>query len=62
MQYRIINYSHHAVHYIPMTYSFYNWKFAPFVQNLFVPCEKVGTSDKGKIYKSWLVKEQHESM
>lgn len=30
MQYRIINYSPHAVHYIPMTYLFYNWKFIIF--------------------------------
>lgn len=26
----IINYSHHAVHYIPRTYASYNWKFVPF--------------------------------
>ena len=26
----IINYSHHAVHYIPMIYLFYNWKFISF--------------------------------
>ena len=25
MQYSIINYSHHTIHYIPMT--FYNWRF-----------------------------------
>ena len=25
-----INYSHHAVNYIPMTYLFYNWKSVPF--------------------------------
>ena len=30
MQYGIISYSHHAVHYIPMTYLFYNWKFMLF--------------------------------
>ena len=30
MQYRIINYSHQAVHYIPLTYVFYNWKRVPF--------------------------------
>ena len=28
--YNIINYSHHAVHYIPRTCLFYNWKFVPF--------------------------------
>ena len=28
--YIIINYSHHAVHYIPVTYLFNNWKFVPF--------------------------------
>ena len=27
MQYSIINYSHHAVHYILMSYLFYNWRF-----------------------------------
>ena len=26
MQYNIINYSHYAVFYIPVTYLFYNWK------------------------------------
>ena len=26
MQYSIINYSHHAGHYIPVTYLYYNWK------------------------------------
>ena len=26
----IIDYSHDAVHYIPMAYLFYNWKFVPF--------------------------------
>ena len=30
MHYSIINYSHHAIHYIPMTYFFYNWKPVPF--------------------------------
>ena len=30
MQYSISNYSHHTVHYIPMIYLFYNWKFVPF--------------------------------
>ena len=30
MQYSIINYSHHAIRYIPRTYLFYNWKFVPF--------------------------------
>ena len=30
MQYSIINYRHHAVHYIPMTHVFYNWTFSPF--------------------------------
>ena len=30
MWYNTINHSHYAVHYIPMTYSFYNWKFVPF--------------------------------
>ena len=30
MQYSIIDCSHHDVHYIPMTYLFYNWKFVPF--------------------------------
>ena len=29
MQYNTINYSHHAVHYIPMTYLFYNWNVFP---------------------------------
>ena len=28
MQFSVINYSHHAVHYFPMTYLFYNWKCA----------------------------------
>ena len=27
MQYCIISYSHHAAHYIPKAYLFYNWKF-----------------------------------
>ena len=27
-----INYSHHAVYYIPSTYLFYNWKFVLFDQ------------------------------
>ena len=30
MQYGIINYSHHAVHYMPGIYLFYSWKFVPF--------------------------------
>ena len=30
MQYSLMNYSCHAVHYIPRTYLFYNWKFIPF--------------------------------
>ena len=30
MQYCIINYSHHAVHYILMTHLFYNWEFVFF--------------------------------
>ena len=30
LQYSIINYSHHTVHFIPVTYLFYNWKFVPF--------------------------------
>ena len=29
IQYRIINYSHHAVCYIPWTYLSYNWKLVP---------------------------------
>ena len=29
MQFFIINYSHHAVHYISTTYLLYNWKFDP---------------------------------
>ena len=29
MQCSIIHYSYHAVHHIPMTYLFYNWKFVP---------------------------------
>ena len=29
-QYCIINYSHTVVHYIPVTYLFYNWEFVPF--------------------------------
>ena len=36
MQYSIINYSHHAVCYISMTSSFYNWKFV-FFASLY-PC------------------------
>ena len=36
MQYDIINYSHHAVCYIPMTSLFYNWKFVIFVS--LYPC------------------------
>ena len=28
-KYSIINHHHHAVHYIPMTYLFHNWKFVP---------------------------------
>ena len=31
LQYSIINYSHHAVHYIPKTYLHYNWKFVPHI-------------------------------
>ena len=34
IQYSIINYSHHAVHYILQTYSSYNWKFVSFDQHL----------------------------
>ena len=30
MCYNIIDYRHHAVHYIPMTYLFYNWKLVCF--------------------------------
>ena len=30
MQHSIINCSNHVVHFISMTYLFYNWKFAPF--------------------------------
>ena len=30
MYYSIVNYSQHAVHYIPRTYSSYNWKSVPF--------------------------------
>lgn len=30
MQGSIMNYSDHAVHYIPMEYLFYNWNFVPF--------------------------------
>ena len=30
MQYSIISYSHHAVHYICMTYLFFNWKLVSF--------------------------------
>ena len=38
MQYSIINYNHHTVHYIPMIYLFYNWKFVPFdYLHLFFP-------------------------
>ena len=29
MQYGFTNYSHHAVHYIPITYLFYDWEFVP---------------------------------
>ena len=29
MQYGTINCNHNAVHYIPITYAFYNWKFVP---------------------------------
>ena len=37
MQYIISNYSHHTVHYIPMTNLSDNWKFVPFDPlNLFV--------------------------
>ena len=43
MQYGIINYSHYAVHYTPMIYLFYNWKFIPFdalspFRPVLVPC------------------------
>ena len=45
MQYGIINYGHHAVHYIPMTYLFYNWKFILFNSfHLFYPLP-LATSD-----------------
>ena len=27
----IVKSSHHAIHYIPMTYLVYNWKYVPFV-------------------------------
>jgi len=30
MQYSVINYSHHAKLYIPITYLFSNWKFESF--------------------------------
>ena len=30
MQQYIINYSHYALNYIPMSYLFYSWKFIPF--------------------------------
>ena len=30
MQYSSINYSHRGVHYIPMAYLFYDWKFVRF--------------------------------
>ena len=30
MQYSIIIHSRHAMHYIPMAYLFYNWRFVPF--------------------------------
>ena len=29
MQYGFTNYSHHAVHYIPITYLLYDWGFVP---------------------------------
>ena len=35
MQYSIINYSHHAIHYISMTYVFYNWNFVPLPTEVF---------------------------
>lgn len=38
MQYIIFNYSCHAVHYIPITYSFYKWKIVTFdLISLFCP-------------------------
>ena len=30
MQYTTVNYSQHAVNYMPRTYLFYNWKFVPY--------------------------------
>ena len=30
MQYSIVTYSHHAIHYVPRTYLFYNWEFVRF--------------------------------
>ena len=35
MQYSMINYSHHDVHYTPVTYLFYNWNFVTFTFYLF---------------------------
>ena len=38
MQNNIANYDHHAVHYIPMTYLFYNGRFVSFdALDLFCP-------------------------
>ena len=36
MQYNII-FSHHAIHYVPITYTSYTWKFVSFDQHLPIP-------------------------
>lgn len=37
IQNNIINYGHHALHWIPRAYSPYNWKLVPFDQHLPLP-------------------------
>ena len=44
MQYSIVNYSHHVIHYVPRTYLFYNWEFVHFDHfHLFCPSPNLPT-------------------
>ena len=50
----IINYSHHAIHYILMIYLFYNWKFVLFCPHLGISPTPIPCFRQPPIYSSYL--------
>ena len=52
MQYSMVNCSHHAEHYTPMTALFYNWKLEPFgtLYPIHQPPDPIPGNDQSVLY------------